>query len=604
MKNIIKKRGIKGIAFSLVLSLIFFILIITGAFTNMNNFFMDSIFQKPKPTTKDIYIVAIDDESIQELGPYEKWNRGHYAQALNNLNTKNPAVIAFDVLFTGKSDTEFDNDLALAASSGNVVMGCELKFGQEFNNNGNEFTTEMTVKGVSNPYSALLNNVDTGYVNALLDSNDGVARKAIPIMEYDNNIYKSFSYTIYEKYCVKKGITPNTYNKNNAYRINYSEYDGNGYTILSFKDIYNGEAKYLQTINEDSIILIGAYASGLRDSYRTPIKSGMMYGVEIHANILDAYIKNDLVTDVNPILIAFISLILLILISYFIYKSHILYATISTIVYGGILIGLSLGLYASKLYYPVFDMILALIIIYVAYIAFKYGEELYNRYQTVNVFKKYVAPQVVDKALKDVNYKVNVGGERRHISVLFVDIRGFTPLSEGLEPEAVVSILNEYLTLTTNSIFEAGGTLDKFIGDATMAVFNSPFDLDDYLFKSVYAAWLIAKGSEEIDRIAMERFGKHVSFGIGVNCGYAVVGNIGSKNRIDYTAIGDTVNTASRLESNAKSGEILISEDLYNQVSDRVEAEFVGGLALKGKSAEVKAYRVINVKIDNNMEGE
>ena len=129
-----------------------------------------------------------------------------------------------------------------------------------------------------------------------------------------------------------------------------------------------------------------------------------------------------------------------------------------------------------------------------------------------------------------------------------------------------------------------------------MAIFNAPFDLEDYEFKAIKAAWLIAKGSEEIDRIAMERFDKHVSFGIGVNSGYAVVGNIGSKTRIDYTAIGDTVNTAARLEANAKAGEILISEELYNSVKDRIDAICIGGLSLKGKSKEVITYKVIGIK--------
>jgi len=158
-----------------------------------------------------------------------------------------------------------------------------------------------------------------------------------------------------------------------------------------------------------------------------------------------------------------------------------------------------------------------------------------------------------------------------------------------------VGILNEYLTLTTESVFEVGGTLDKFIGDATMALFNAPFDLDDYAYRSVKAAMLIARGSEKIDRIAFEKYGKHCSFGIGVNLGEAVVGNIGSRSRMDYTAIGDTVNTAARLEANASAGEILISEELYREVADRVQCEFVGPMTFKGKSLPVNTYRVLNL---------
>jgi len=176
-----------------------------------------------------------------------------------------------------------------------------------------------------------------------------------------------------------------------------------------------------------------------------------------------------------------------------------------------------------------------------------------------------------------------------------VDIRGFTPMSEGLEPEQVVEILNEYLALTTAAIFKNGGTLDKFIGDATMAVFNAPFNLDDYVYRAVCTARDIAAGSEELRRKLQERFGKTVSFGIGVNCGEAVVGNIGCDVRMDYTAIGDTVNTAARLESNAGRGQILISRNVYEAVRDRVRVTEIGAIPLKGKSKEVFVYQLDEV---------
>ncbi|MGN0691952.1 MAG: adenylate/guanylate cyclase domain-containing protein, partial [Oscillospiraceae bacterium] len=210
-------------------------------------------------------------------------------------------------------------------------------------------------------------------------------------------------------------------------------------------------------------------------------------------------------------------------------------------------------------------------------------------------FKKYVAPQVVEEIAKKGGYHIRLGGENRNIAVLFVDIRGFTPMSESLEPEQVVDILNSYLNLTTNSIFANGGTLDKFIGDATMAVFNAPFDLDDYVYRAVKTAWDIVSGGNAIESKFLERYGKSVSFGVGVNCGPAVVGNIGCDFRMDYTAIGDTVNTAARLEANAKRGQVLISESVYEQVKDRVTVEPIGEIPLKGKSKGVFVYSLTGI---------
>ena len=181
------------------------------------------------------------------------------------------------------------------------------------------------------------------------------------------------------------------------------------------------------------------------------------------------------------------------------------------------------------------------------------------------------------------------------IAVLFVDIRGFTALSEQLLPEQVVDILNGYLALTTESVFRHGGTLDKFVGDATMAVFNAPFDTEDYVYKAVLTAWDIVRGGGRIEKEYFMRYGQHVGFGVGINCGPAVVGNIGCDFRMDYTAIGDTVNTAARLEANAPRDTVYISERVYEQVKDRITAEEVGAIPLKGKAEGVFVYAVTGV---------
>jgi len=228
-----------------------------------------------------------------------------------------------------------------------------------------------------------------------------------------------------------------------------------------------------------------------------------------------------------------------------------------------------------------------------------YISEKLRQRKVIAAFKKYVAPEVVDEIAKKGDFKIQLGGENRDIAVLFVDIRGFTTMSEVLSPEEVVAILNRYLNLTTNAIFKNKGTLDKFVGDATMAVFNSPFDLEDYVFKAVCAAMDIVEGGAALEKELLEKFGRTVGFGVGVNCGEAVVGNVGCEFRMDYTAIGDTVNTAARLESNAKKGQVLISGEVYERIKDRIEVEEVGEIPLKGKSKGVFVYSVISVKRGN-----
>ena len=214
----------------------------------------------------------------------------------------------------------------------------------------------------------------------------------------------------------------------------------------------------------------------------------------------------------------------------------------------------------------------------------------------LTAFRKYVAPQIVEEISRKGDFSIKLGGENRDVAVLFVDIRGFTTMSEALQPEEVVEILNEYLSLTTKCIFDNLGTLDKFVGDATMAVFNSPFDLPDYEYKAVCAAMDIVKGGEELEKVLLEKHGRSVGFGVGVNCGPAVVGNVGCEFRMDYTAIGDTVNTAARLEANAKKGQVLISDALYERLKDRIEVNEIGQIPLKGKSNGIMVYEVTKLK--------
>ncbi len=169
-------------------------------------------------------------------------------------------------------------------------------------------------------------------------------------------------------------------------------------------------------------------------------------------------------------------------------------------------------------------------------------------------------------------------------------------VEESLEPEKVVEILNHYLNLTTNAIFKNHGTLDKFVGDATMAVFNSPIDLDDYVFKAVCAAMDIVESGAALEEKLMKEMGRTIGFGVGVNCGPAVVGNVGCEFRMDFTAIGDTVNTAARLEANAKKGQVLISDEVYRRLEGRITAEEIGEIPLKGKSNKICVYSVTAVQ--------
>jgi adenylate cyclase len=207
-----------------------------------------------------------------------------------------------------------------------------------------------------------------------------------------------------------------------------------------------------------------------------------------------------------------------------------------------------------------------------------------------DVFGRYVARGVVDRLLAHRG-EIHLGGEEQEITVLFGDIRGYTTLSEGLSPQQVVGMLNGYLAVATRAIFREEGTLDKYIGDAVMALFNAPLPQPDHALAALRAALGMQR---DLKQLAAEA-NLPVAYGVGINTGPAVVGNIGTEQLMNYTAIGDAVNVAARLQSSVPAGEVWFSESTYALVEGRVEAVRGELLTVKGRRQPVQVYRLIAV---------
>jgi adenylate cyclase len=231
-------------------------------------------------------------------------------------------------------------------------------------------------------------------------------------------------------------------------------------------------------------------------------------------------------------------------------------------------------------------------------VAVNYYGSYRERKQIENTFGHYVDRAIMKELLEKGSKGLELGGKRRDIAVLFVDVRGFTTMSEGMEPEMVVEIINKYLTLTTECIMKNHGTLDKFVGDCTMAFWNAPVPQEDPVYLACCAAMDMVSGSALLGKELSEKYGRTVSFGIGVNFGPAVVGNIGAPERMDYTALGDTVNTAARLEANAPAGTILISRAVADILGDRAVTTSLGNsIKLKGKRDDFEILRLEELKL-------
>ena len=595
-----KKSNLLIVLETLLVGFIAFILIFTNSLSYLDLMARDKLYQIPRGIDSKIKIIGIDEKTMNELGPIQTWSRSTYADLLNKLSENEdskPMVVGFDIQFSGNADDGDSEFVDAAKKSGNVVIVNHLIYGKRLEPNEQGLLV-TPVTDFEEPYDELREVCSIGFSNVSQDS-DGTVRRIIPVEKFNGTDQKMFSSILYEKYCEYSGTTPNTVptDKYGRSNINYSGRPGD-YEYISMIDVLNG------TIDtrafKDSIVLVGAYAPGMQDSFKAPTSgSQQMYGVEIHANILQSYIQGRFSVNGDRLVYIILVVIIAMLLHLLFRKLRPWMSLIILLVTIGAEVGILMAINNSGRTYSIIYLPVVLVLSYVYSLAMNYIQEKARKKKVLNAFKKYVAPEIIDEISKSGDFQIKLGGENRDIAVLFVDIRGFTTMSEVLEPEQVVEILNEYLSLTTKSIFDNSGTLDKFVGDATMAVFNSPFDLPDYEFKAVCAAMDIVNGGKALEKTLMEKYGRTVGFGVGVNVGPAVVGNIGCEFRMDFTAIGDTVNTAARLEANAKKGQVLISDVLYERVKDRVEVAEIGEIPLKGKSKGVFVYEVTEVHREN-----
>lgn len=223
------------------------------------------------------------------------------------------------------------------------------------------------------------------------------------------------------------------------------------------------------------------------------------------------------------------------------------------------------------------------------------ASELKKKEILKGAFSRYVSRHVADEILMEPE-RIRLGGDKRKITIFFADIRGFTALSRAMKPEETVELLNRYFTLITEIIFSFEGTIDKFIGDAVMSVFGSPIRSDRHLEHGVKAAVAIKKAVEAVNELRQGKGLIPLQLGIGLDCGEVIVGNMGSQMRMEFTAVGDAVNLASRLTDLAMGGDIIVSEHTYNSIADNVLVERMPGVIIRGIDQPLTLYKIIDLK--------
>lgn len=613
--------------------------------TIRDKFFKDQPVADPRVIT-----MGIDDGSIEMYGRWP-WSRDKHAKFMHGLSFAKPAVITWDILFTEPSvEKQFDNPVDRELQAAAEKLDGKVIFGA-FTNNEDPKQPEPVAKA-NVPFTRIEGDASklptseyalrpvpplqqAGLV-AFVDTppgEDGVRRTVPMLQRIGEKVYPSLSLQtlmIYGKVApdqVRIVLGEAIYlegetfrrripiDKHGRYFVNY-RYALNGGNALPFapitEDFYDKYVKKMQLdgelpVLEDTILIVGQLSTGLSDNGVTPFGSETPL-VLVHANVVDNILNEDYasVCPRLPILLGGLALGVagLILFTKRSLIAKCAYALAVPVCY----VAIAMVLWTFKsVSIPMLWPLVGFLSVQVFMIVRQVVREQKSKQQIKGMFGTYVSPDLVNRMI-DSGQSPELGGHEENITAYFSDIQSFSSFSEKLPPDKLVVLMNEYLSVCTDIIQEEGGTLDKYIGDAVVAMFGAPMPLPDHAFRACVASQRIhlkllelrAKWKAEEGR--WPQIVHEMQSRIGMNSGPVIVGNMGSRTRFNYTMMGDNVNLAARMESGAKSwGAYTMCTDATKTAcerdgGDRVVFRALGRIVVKGRSSAVPVYEVVGLK--------
>ena len=573
-----------------------------------------------EPPPRNIVILMIDDTSIADIG---RWPvpRRVLAETVRAAHRAGAKAIGLDILLAeperGRgADDGGDDDLAAAIrAAGNVVLPFTFRFGEaplapapaaivrnayvRRRDDGSEHPALFSASGLTAPLPALTQAAQLGHMLAAYDV-DGQVRYDYPALGYDLDDYPSMAVRLSQLYLgvawddvtleLGRGISLGpVYVPTDAQMrllVNYHGPAGR-FETYSLSRVLAGVVPASSL--RDRIVLVGANALGSRDTFVTPFTS-VMPGVERLATIVESMVSGRHLRrlsaapwlEASAMLAAGLALALAVSRLRFVGAVAVAVAVVAAFALSGQVMLERYGLWqASAL------PIVAAVLTFTALLLYRYRLLDKEHRHIRRVFQRYLSPAMVERLAAQARLP-ELGGERREITVLFCDLRGFTALSERIEPAAMTRLANAFLSAASEAVFVEGGTIDKYIGDALMAFWNAPIEQPDHAARACRAALGIIDNLQAVNgELAREGF-EPLAIGVGINSGPCVVGNFGSLRRFDYSAVGDAVNVASRLETETKScgWAILLGEDTAAR-ADSLASLPLGLLELRGRARPV-----------------
>ena len=614
----------------------------------------------PSEASSGIVLIEIDDRSVERMAENGfgrfPWPRDTFATLLGYLERGRPRAVAFDLLFleedTGPQGPARDREFVEATRRmGNVIHSIEVNDTHPYRpalpaesgyGLGRDVEEHQSVKQPFNELAKASRRLGSTFM--LLDA-DGPVRRAVPFVRQRDSYYPSLAVATA---MVAAGLEPRQVAetardlqlgsiraplfeceveylekirtrhllvryKGPAYRD--GERRRRTYQSFSFWDLVLSEGQIEDgaqplvnpALFRDKIVFVGTTAAGLHDLFQTPFaEQGKMPGMQIHASLVDSILSDSFLRQAPgawPLALLAVSSILSGLIGVY---AGFWWTLATTAAMGAAVALVSHWLFRAGVWLPCLPTATGLVGAQFASVAYKYFVEDKAKRQVKALFSRYVAPAVVKELVEDPS-RARLGGQRRLMTVLFSDIRGFTTLTEAGQPEQIIRQLNEYFTRMVELLFAHQGTLDKFVGDMIMGLFNAPVRDPDHADHAVRMAQAMLAELKVLNARWKQEGRPEFDIGIGINSGEMIVGNVGSERTLSYTVIGDNVNLGSRLESLNKPyrTHIIISEATRSLLKGSYPIRPLGKVRVKGKLQEVEIFEVCSSleELERKLEG-
>ena len=573
-----------------------------------DNFYRPEQYQTEFGNTAERFvIIAIDGKSLQRLGHWFGWDRSYYARVFDTVKAGDARVLALDVGFfePGRGDEELARAIREAGIVVHPIAGTSVVQARD---------GHLELVRAERPIPVLMDgNVGLGSVNVTTDQ-DGAVRSMPLVMRAGDTIVPTLGMAAVAQYLLQSvpvDQRPPTFHlagrnipidSRYQMRINYAGHPSTPgrqetFRIVSFSDILDGLVE--PAVFKDKLVFLGWLgAPGSADDYWTPVSTpeiGKMAGVEIHANAAATIVRNVYLTpqDTNSTvaMIFLMALVAALLAS----RLSVVKALVAVLtLFGAYMVASSVafdkGLLINMVYPPA-----GLLLSYIGSAVYQVVLEGRHARFLRGAMGRYLSPSVMEEIVRRPEL-LRLGGEKRDMTVLFSDIRGFTSFSEQLDPQELVVLLNEYLTAMTNVVYRYDGVLDKYMGDAIMAFWNGPVNQPDHARRACLTALDMLQTLRDLHDRWHARGIPPLNMGVGLNTGPMSVGNMGSDTRFDYTVMGDAVNLGSRLEATNKEygTNIVVSQTTLEQVKEEgFIVRFLDLVAVKGKAQPVAVYELI-----------